>query len=75
MNYHNLTIHQRITARANALKYYAVRENGLFRKVVKGHPDLFTYFFPAYLVQYKTNGKDGESVPQVWWGGGFADNH
>jgi hypothetical protein len=55
MNYYDLNIHQRITARANALKYYAVRENGLFKKVVKNHPDIFNYNFPEYLVQYKTN--------------------
>jgi hypothetical protein len=37
------------------LKYYAVRENGLFKKVVKNHPDIFNYNFPEYLVPYKTN--------------------
>lgn len=76
MKYQDLTINQRITAKGNALKYYGhPSSKSLLKRVSSCHPDLYRYNFPEYLVQYKTNGGDYESVPSDWWSGGIAENH
>jgi len=69
MNYRDLTIHQRITCKANALFFnwnymvLAARHHGskplnLLKRVVDRDANLFEPTIPYYVIHFKTNSHD-----------------
>lgn len=58
--YSYLTIHQKITAKANALHYYTNQRagKGLLARVSSKHPDLYSPNWPYYHIHVKTNDRE-----------------
>lgn len=61
MSYLELPIHQKITAKANAIHFYyhhRTTPGGVLRAVSKKDPQLYCPAYPAYAIRYKTNAFD-----------------
>jgi hypothetical protein len=53
MNYTDLSIHKRITAKANALVYYShMKGSNILARVSSRPPEFFTPDWPEYLMKY-----------------------
>lgn len=50
--YSDLSIHQRINAKANALVYYGVKSNPLIARVCHRPSEFYTPNWPEYLMHY-----------------------
>lgn len=60
IKYRDLNIHQRITAKANALHYYTNQRagKGLLARVSSKHPGLYSPNYPEYHIHFKTNERE-----------------
>lgn len=60
IQYRDLNIHQRITAKANALHYYHNQRagKGLLARVSSKHPGIYSPNYPEYHIHFKTNERE-----------------
>lgn len=58
IQYRDLTIHQRITAKANAVYLHHWYVTGVMHRIVKRDPGLYCPNWPMYHIHFKTNERE-----------------